>query len=76
MKPKLFIFTFSFLSLTFVTFCKNPSNKLKTDALNAEIKNNKTMDKEQLTGFGKNILRHSVAKNQRALQRFLRLPVH
>ena len=53
MKPKLFLFTFSLLSLTLITSCNNQSDKSKTDTLNTETKNNKTMDKEQLTDFGK-----------------------
>ena len=53
MNPKLFIFTFSFLSFTFITSCNNTSDKSKPDTLLTETKNNKTMDKEQLTDFGK-----------------------
>jgi len=53
MKPKLFLFTFSLLSLTLITSCNNQSDKSKTDTLNTETKNNKTMDKEQLANFGK-----------------------
>jgi hypothetical protein len=41
------------LSLTFITSCNNQSDKLKSDTFNAETKNNKTMDKEKLTNFGK-----------------------
>jgi len=53
MKPKLFLFTFSLLSLTLITSCNNPSDKSKTGTLPTETKNNKTMEKEQLTDFGK-----------------------
>ena len=53
MKPKLFLFTFSLLSFTLITSCNNQSDKSKTDTLNTETKNNNTMDKEQLTEFGK-----------------------
>jgi len=53
MKPKLFLFTFCLLSLTLITSCNNQSDKSKTDTLNTETKSNKTMDKEQLTNFGK-----------------------
>ena len=53
MKPKLFLFRFSLLSLTLITSCNNQSDKSKTDTLNTETKNNMTMDKEQLTDFGK-----------------------
>ena len=53
MKPKLFLFTFSLLSLTLIPSCNNQPDKLKTDTLNTETKNNKTMDIEQLTNFGK-----------------------
>lgn len=53
MKPKLFLFTFSLLFHTLITSCNNQSDKSKTDTLNTEIKNNKSMDKEQLTNFGK-----------------------
>ncbi len=48
MKTKLFLFTFCLLSLTLIISC----NK-KSDTLNTETKNNKTMNKEQLTDFGK-----------------------
>ena len=53
MKPKQFIFAFSFLSLALITSCNNQSDKSKTDTLSTETKNNKTMDKEQLAEFGK-----------------------
>ena len=53
MKPKLFSFTFSLLFLTLITSCNNQSEKSKTGTLNPETKDNKTMDKEQLTEFGK-----------------------
>ena len=53
MKPKLFLFTFSLLSLTFITSCNNQSDKSKTAGLNTETQNNKTMTEQQLTDFGK-----------------------
>jgi len=53
MKPRLFLFTSSLLALTTITSCNNQSDKSKTEALNTETKNDKTMDKEQLTDFGK-----------------------
>lgn len=53
MKLKLFLFAFSLLSLTLITNCNNQSDKSKSDTLNTETKNNKTMDKDQLTDFGK-----------------------
>jgi predicted ester cyclase len=53
MKTRLFAFTLLPLSLTLITSCNNQSEKSKPGTLNTEIKNNKTMDKEQLTNFGK-----------------------
>src|SRR5258705_10826632 len=53
MKTRLFVFTLLPLSLALITSCNNQSEKSKPDTLNTEIKNNKTMDKEQLTNFGK-----------------------
>jgi predicted ester cyclase len=53
MKPKLFLFISSLLALTIITSCNNQSDKSKTEALNTETKNDKTMDKEQSTDFGK-----------------------
>jgi hypothetical protein len=53
MKPKLFLFIFSILSLTLITSCNNQSDKSKTDTFNTETKNDKAMDKEHLTDFGK-----------------------
>ncbi len=52
-RMKLFLFTFSLLSLTLITSCNNRSDNSKTDPLNTETKNSNTMDKEQLTDFGK-----------------------
>ena len=52
MTPKL-LFTFSLLFLILITSCNSQSGKSKTDTLNTETKNNKTMDKEQLAEFGK-----------------------
>ena len=53
MKLKLFLFTFSLLSLTLLRSCNNQSDKSKADTLNTETKNNKAMNKEQLTDFRK-----------------------
>jgi len=47
MKPKLFYFAFSLLSLTVLTSCNN-----QIDNLNTETENTMVMDKEQLTEFG------------------------
>ncbi len=53
MKPKLFLFTVSLVSLTSVTSCNNPAHKSKNETLNTEAKNINTMDKDQLSDFGK-----------------------
>ena len=53
MKTRLFVSTFLLLSLPIIISCNNQSDKSKTDTLNTETKNNNTMDKEQLTEFGK-----------------------
>ena len=53
MNPKLFLFIFYLLSLILITSCNTQSDKSKTGSLNTETKNNKIMEKEQLTGFGK-----------------------
>ena len=53
MKPRLFVSTFLLLSLALLTNCNSESDKSKTDTLNTETNHNKTMDKEQLTNFGK-----------------------
>ena len=53
MKKELFLFTFSLLYLALITGCNNKAGKSKTATLDTEIKNNKIMDKEQLTNFGK-----------------------
>lgn len=43
----------SLLLLAFITSCSNETGNSETDTMNTETKNNKTMDKEQLTDFGK-----------------------
>ena len=53
MKTKLFIYTFFLLLLALLTNCNNQSDKSTTDSLNTETNNNKTMDKSQLTSFGR-----------------------
>jgi predicted ester cyclase len=53
MRPKLLLLAFSLLFLTLVTSCNNQSDKSKSDKLNTETKNINTMNKEQLTDFGK-----------------------
>jgi hypothetical protein len=53
MRPKLLLFAFSLLFLTLITSCNNQSDKSKSDKLNTETKNINTMNKEQLTDFGK-----------------------
>ena len=58
MKPKLFLSTLSFLLLTIITSCNNQTDTSKTNTLNAETKNMKTIDKEELIDFGK---KYSVA---------------
>ena len=52
MKPKLALFTFSFLALTLITGCRNEGEKSQTDSLNMETGNKTPMSKEQLTDFG------------------------
>ena len=52
MKRRLFVSTFFLLPLALLTNCNNQSDKSTTSTLNTET-NNKTMDKEQLTSFGK-----------------------
>jgi len=53
MKQNLLPFTFFLLSLASLTHCNNPTDKSTTDAVNTATKNEKTMDKEQLSTFGK-----------------------
>ena len=52
MKRRLFVSIFFLLPLALLTNCNNESDKSTTSTLNTET-NNKTMDKEQLTSFGK-----------------------
>ena len=52
MKRRLFVSIFFLLPLAILTNCNNESGKSTTGTLNTET-NNKTMDKEQLTSFGK-----------------------
>lgn len=52
MKRRLFVSIFFLLPLALLTNCNNQSDKSTTSTLNTET-NNKTMDKEQLTSFGK-----------------------
>ncbi len=53
MKRRLFVSTFFLLPLALLTNCNNQSDKSTTGTLNTETNNNKTMDKAQLTSFGK-----------------------
>ena len=53
MKRRLFVSIFFLLPLALLTNCNNESDKSTTGTLNTETNNSKTMDKEQLTSFGK-----------------------
>jgi|GEM_PF-6323815 len=53
MKRRLFVFTFFLLLLALLTNCNNDLDKSTTDTLNTETNNNKTINKSQLTSFGK-----------------------
>ena len=53
MKTKLFVSTFFLLLLALLTNCNNKLDKSTTGTLNTETNNNKTMDKSQLTSFGR-----------------------
>ena len=53
MKNKLFVSTLFLLLLALLTNCNNELDKSTTGTLNNETNNNKTMDKSQLTSFGR-----------------------
>ena len=53
MKRRLFVSTFFLLPLALLTNCNNQSDKSTTGTLNTETNNNKTINKSQLTSFGR-----------------------
>jgi len=53
MKQKLLLFTFFLVSLALITGCNNQTDKSTTASASTGIKDDRTMDKEQLATFGK-----------------------